>query len=160
MKNIVILGLIIFLMNGCVSTKSQNIFIDKKITTDKIVSIEGTRTPWVFEIEKRLRKEGFKVKRFLSQNVSVEQVTSKKTIAYNEASSKYLLRIDGYAPNSSMTRCMGGGYIFDYIDVELIDLVNNETIFHYHNSGYSEQCPPVSGTIFADITNLVANRWK
>lgn len=150
----------ILLVSGCVSTKSQNIFIEQKIKSDKVVSVDGIRAPWVFEIEKRLIEKGFKIKRFLSQNISVEQVTSKKTIAYNEASSGYLLNIDGFAPNSSMTRCIGGGYIFDYIDIELIDLAKNETILHYHNSGYSENCPPVSGTIFSDITNLVADRWE
>lgn len=155
-----ILFLVGLLMSGCVSTKSQNIFVDKKIIQDKVIAVEGTRATWVFEIEKRLREKGFKIKRYLSQNISVENISKEKTIAYNETSAQYLLRIDGYAPNSSMTRCMGGGYIFDYIDIELIDLSKNETIAHYHNSGYTENCPPVSGTIFQDVTDLVNNRWR
>ena len=122
--------------------------------------MSGERAPWVYEIEKRLRKNGFSIKRMVSQNVSVEQVSPTKTEAYNAAAARFILHVNGYAPNTSMTRCFGGGYHFDYINVELIDVRTNETVFHYSNSGYSENCPPLSGTIFTDIADMVSQSWE
>ena len=95
-----------------------------------------------------------------SQNVTVEKVSPTKTEANNEASARFILHIDGYAPNTSMTRCFGGGYRFEYIDAELIDVRTNETVLHYSNSGYSENCPPLSGTIFTDIVESVTQVWQ
>ena len=51
-------------------------------------------------------------------------------------------------------------YKFDYINVELIDVATNETAMHYSNSGYSENCQPLSGTIFADIVNMISSVWE
>ncbi|MCF6217391.1 MAG: hypothetical protein L3J62_06135 [Gammaproteobacteria bacterium] len=95
----------------------------------------------------------------VSQKVAVEEVSPTKTEAYNEASARFILHIDGYAHNTSMTRCFGG-YMFEYINVELIDVRTNETALHYSNSGYSENCPPLSGTIFTDVVELVSEVWE
>ena len=160
MKHIFLLLISMTLISGCVSTQTKDVFIEKKITGPKIIAMSGKRAPWVYEIEKRLRKNGFIIKRMASQNVAVEQVSPTKTEAYNEAAARFILNIDGYAPNTSMTRCFGGGYRFEYIDAELIDVRTNETVLHYSNSGYSENCPPFSGTIFADIVQLVTQVWQ
>jgi hypothetical protein len=152
--------IVAIIIAGCVSTQTKDVFLKEKITGPKIIAMSGTRAPWVYEIEKRLRKNGFKIKRMASQNVAVEQVSPTKTEAYNEASARFILNIDGYAPNTSMTRCFGGGYRFKYINAELIDVRTNETVLHYSNSGYSENCPPLSGTIFTDITQAVTQVWE
>jgi len=34
------------------------------------------------------------------------------------------------------------------------------TILNVNGSGYSEKCPPVSGTIFSDIANAVNGAWN
>ena len=160
MRSIIILFTVVLLLSGCVSTQTKDIFIEKKISGPKIIAMSGKRAPWVYEIEKRLRKKGFKIKRMASQNVTVEKVSPTKTEAYNEASARFILHIDGYAPNTSMTRCFGGGYRFEYIDAELIDVRTNETVLHYSNSGYSVNCPPLSGTIFTDIVESVTQVWQ
>jgi hypothetical protein len=148
------------ILGACASTKSAEIFSDKKITSPKIVAIQGIRAPWVYEIEKRLKKRGFQIKRIASQHMAIEKDGPQKTIAYNEASARFLLSIDGFASSNKALRCFAGGYDFDYIDIELIDIVKNETVLHYSNSGYSENCSPLSGTIFTDIENLVNSAWK
>ncbi len=158
MKKILILALL--LTSGCVSTKSSDIFLDKPITSPKVLAVQGTRAPWVYEIEKRLRKQGFKIKRMASQGTAIEDVSPTKTKAYREATAQYILLVDGYARNDSMNRCFGGGYNFDYIDIEMIDVRNNESVLHYSNSGFSEGCQPMSGTIFTDIENLINSAWK
>lgn len=152
--------LVIVILSGCVSTKNMDIIVEDKVEGPKIVAMSGTRATWVYEIEKRLREQGFQIKRMDSQNVSVEEVSPTKTEAYNEASARFILHIDGHAPNTSMTRCFGGGYRFEYINAELIDVRNNETVMHYSNSGYSENCPPLSGTIFGDISGAVSQVWE
>jgi hypothetical protein len=150
-----LLAMLLLSLVGCVSTASKDIFVTEKIDSPREIAISGTRAPWVFEIEKRLRAKGFSVKRWSSQNRSIEQVTPDKVEVYNEASTRLILRIDGYAPNTSMTRCFGGGYDFEFITAEIIDAENNETLAAYSNSGYSEGCQPLSGTIFGDVVSMV-----
>jgi len=159
MRNILPICIVVFLIISCVSTRTKDVFIEEKITAPKVIAVSDSREPWVYEIEKRLRKNGFTIKRMASQNVTVEQSPDKAEI-YKEASARFILNINGYAPNTTMTRCFGGGYRFEYINIELIDVRTNETVLHYSNSGYSENCPPLSGTIFTDITQLITEAWK
>ena len=147
-------------VSGCVSTKSVDIMLNEKITAPKVIAMSGSRGPWVYEIEKRLKAKGFQIKRIASQNSSIEQISETKTEIYKEASARFILNIDGYAPNNAMERCFGGGYRFNHINVELIDVAKNETVFHYSNSGYSEGCPPLSGSIFSDIAEITNSAWQ
>ncbi|HDS2649763.1 hypothetical protein ABLU80_23295 [Klebsiella sp. CN_Kp104] len=144
---------------GCASTKNVDVVSSEKAQGSKTVAINSTRAPWVYEIEKRLKQKGFTVLRSASQQVTIEKQSDTTTGVYNQSTSRYVLNLNGFAPNGAMTRCFGGGYNFNYIDAELVDVKTNQTMFHYSNSGYSENCPPLSGTIFSDITNLVANSW-
>ena len=59
-----------------------------------------------------------------------------------------------------MTRCMGRGYKFEYINVKLIDIEVNEMAAHYSASGYLEYCALLLGTIFSDIVNMVSSVWR
>lgn len=158
MKKIFIFAISLVLA-GCASTKNVDVVATEKAQGDRIVAINSARAPWVYEVEKRLKQKGFTVLRSASQQVTIEKQTNSTTGIYNEATTRYVLNLNGFAPNNTMTRCYGGGYDFEYIDAELIDVKNNQTMFHYSNSGFSENCPPMSGTIFTDITNLVANAW-
>lgn len=142
-------------LGGCVSTETTDIFATEKVTGAKEVAINGARTPWMFEIERRLRAKGFTVKRWTSQTRVTEQISPSAVQEYNNASSRIILHIDGYAPNTSMTRCFEGGYKFEFITAEIIDVGKNETLAAYSNSGYSEGCPPLSGSIFSDVVAMV-----
>jgi hypothetical protein len=128
-------------MNSCVSSKVVEVFQEEKITGPKVVAMLGPRKPWIFQIEKRLKQDGFKVLRTTN-------------------GARYILNIEGHAPIDPMNRCFGGGYNFDYITVELIDTLKNETLFYYSDSGFTEGCPPMSGTIFGDIRALVRESWE
>jgi hypothetical protein len=99
-------------------------------------------------------------KRFASTNIVSEETAAGRITTYAEASARVVLRVDGYAPNTSLERCFGGGYKFNHITAEVIDTKTNETLATYSNSGYSENCPPLSGTIFADITKMVAGVFR
>lgn len=145
----------ILMVAGCAETHSYDVLTAEKVIGPKEIALLGPRYPWVIEIEKRLRAEGFSVKRWASQHQTTELVSPTKIQTYQESPTRILLSLDGYAPNSSMTRCFGGGYKFDYIQAELIDVANNEVIASYSNSGYSENCPPLSGSIFSDIAAMV-----
>lgn len=156
---IMILLCFIFFISGCASTKNVDIDSSVKAQGQRVVAINSDRSPWVYEIEKRLKQQGFKVLRSASTQVTIEKQSESKTGIYSEATARYVLNLNGYAPNGSMTRCYGGGYNFQFIDAELVDVASNQMMFHYSNSGYSENCPPMSGTIFSDITNLVVGAW-
>ena len=156
----IILVLMTLLFTGCAATGKNIIVSDNKAVGPKIVAIDGPRTPWLIEIENRLRQHGFKVLRWASQKHVKEKVTEGRVEEFNEASARYILSIDGYAPLDKMHRCFGGGVNFDYINAELIDAKNNETLVNISGSGYSENCPPMSGTIFQDIADAVNNTWS
>lgn len=153
------IALLVFL-SGCVPTKEVATYITKPIDGPKQIALVGTRYPWVTQIETRIRKKGFSIKRFASVKEVTKKVSDTTTETYNQATARVVLVLDGYAPNTSMTRCIGGGYDFSFINAELIDAKSNETIAVYSNSGYSENCAPLSGTIFTDIANMVDGSFK
>lgn len=80
--------------------------------------------------------------------------------SFNEAEARYVLVIAGAAPYDLMNRCFGGGFKFDHITADLVDTETNETLLNVNGSGYSENCPPMSGTIFGDIADAVAEAWQ
>ena len=144
---------------GC-ATGTKTVLVDKKITEPKVIALDAPRTPWVVEIESQLRRKGYKVLRWASQKRIKERVSESRTEEFREASARYVLSIDGFAPLDVMHRCMGGGYNFQYITAELIDTNTNETIVTISGSGYSENCPPLSGTVFTDIISGIDSVWQ
>jgi hypothetical protein len=154
------LAMVACLTTGCVSTKSSEVYATATVAGPRVVALSGARQPWTSEIEKRLRDRGFVVKRFTAVARVSEQTGPGRIETYSEASARVVLRVDGSAPNTSMTRCFGGGFKFDYISAEVIDTKDNETLATYSNSGYSEDCPPLSGTLFGDIVRMVEAVFK
>lgn len=150
---------LIALISGCAHNATE-IFVEKKITTSKVIAMDAPRTPWVVEIESRLRKEGFRVLRWSSQKAVQEQTSETRTESFREASARYILVVRGYANSDPMHRCFGGGFNFNDLTAELVDAQNNETIFNVSGSGYSENCPPMSGELFGNIVNTVKQTWK
>lgn len=150
--------LIMLLLSGC-ATSTKTVLIDKKITEPKVIALDAPRTPWVLEIENRLRQKGFKVLRWASQKSVKEQVSDTRSQEFDQAATRYVLFVDGYAALDTMHRCIAGGYDFEYITAELIDVHANETVISISGSGYSENCTPLSGTIFTDIVSTVEGAW-
>ena len=130
-----------------------------KASGPKVIALEAPRLPWVMQIEGRLRDAGFQVQRFESTQTVTEAAGAGRVATYNQASAPYILRLQGEAGMSSMTRCFGGGFNFQYISAELIDVRSNQTIGTYSGSGRSEGCPPLSGKLFTNITDMVAKAW-
>lgn len=159
MRNLVIILLASVLAVGC-AHNAKTVMIDTKIEGPKVIALDAPRVPWVTEIETRLRAKGFKVLRWASQKRVQERVGDNRIEEFNEASARYVLVIDGYAPLDTMQRCFAGGYRFSNLTAELVDTKTNETMFSFSGSGYSENCPPLSGTIFGDVVSSVENAWQ
>jgi len=159
-KILLIIVPVVFFLTGCVTTQDKGFYLESKIQSPKVIAISGTRAPWVNQIKKRLKKNGFILKPMASQYSISEKVSNSKEISYNEASARYILHLDGYARMGVMYRCFGGGYIFDYISAELIDAHKNTTVMSFSDSGMSEGCEPMSGTLYEDLTNSVVQSWK
>lgn len=148
------------LLASCVATKEVVVFADNPIIGPKEIALVGNRAPWVIEIERRLRSKGVKIKRFASLGEATQKISETRSETTTTTTTRVILALDGFAPNTVTTRCFGGGYNFRYINAELIDSETNETIAAYSNSGYSEGCQPLSGTIFGDITNMVNSAFR
>ena len=118
------------ILAGCVSAEVREVYGEGQISGEREIALVTPRSQaWVVEIERRLRDQGFQINRFPSVDRYYEIVSASEARSFNRASARAIVIIDGFAPNTSMTRCLGGGH--------------------------SENCPPVSGTIFNDITDLV-----
>ena len=146
-------------ISGC-ATGTVTSFAKEKIQTPKVVALDAPATPWRLEIESRLRAQGFQVLRSPSTRRVTEQVSDTRTEEFREAATRYVLVLSGFAPLDKMRRCVAGGYNFDHLTAELIDTRTNETLMNITGSGYSENCPPASGTIFGDIVGAVSGAWK
>jgi hypothetical protein len=153
-----LLGVLTLALGGCIS-QGQVYQAGESAEGPRVVALSGARAPWIFEIDRRLRGQGFKVLRWSSRTRVTEVTAPGRTEEYNEAEARYVLHVDGYARTDPMHRCFGGGYQFDYLNAELIDVQTNETMMHVSGRGFSEGCPPMSGTIFQDIADAVGNSW-
>tara|TARA_B100001971_G_C17911967_1_gene393351 strand:- start:70 stop:591 length:522 start_codon:yes stop_codon:yes gene_type:complete len=155
---IFILSSLIFLIS-CIATGTQTLGVGKTINAPRIIALNvNDGGPWMREIEKRLKQSGFRVLRTAGINEAIE-VDGGRIIKYNEASTRYYLHIDALAPVNWAHRCFGDGWNFDYIHADLIDLSTNETISSMEGRGFSEKCPPMSGTIFFDINQMIVESW-
>ena len=159
MRNLTALCLISLAVAGC-ATGTATSLSDVRVEGPKIIALDAPRTPWVVEIESRLRKEGFRVLRWSSTTRVRDQTSETRSEEFRKSEARYVLVIDGYAPVDPMNRCFGGGYRFSNLTVELVDTKSNETVVSVSGSGYSEGCAPMSGSIFSDITKTVVGAWK
>jgi len=144
---------------SCASGRVMRIS-DVKVTGPKILAFDAPSAPWVIEIQNRLKKEGFRIKRWSSRTRVSDRVSESRMEHFNQSEARYILVIEGYAPLDWGRRCLGGGYRFSSISVDMVDTVTNETVFNVNGSGYSENCPPLSGSIFSDITEAVVDVWE
>ena len=161
MKKAILIIVFGLLLSGCVAVGNQTLEVKNKITAPKIIALNvETGGPWMREIERRIQRAGFQVLRAASVNEAIE-VSGKKIIKYNEASTRYYLNVDADAPVSlAGGRCFGGGFNFDYIYADLVDLQTNQTIASIESRGYSEKCPPLSGKIYTNITKMIVESWE
>jgi hypothetical protein len=130
---------------GTVVQQSQT-----KIDEPKRIGLDAPLAPWVPQIEARLRQKGFTVKR----------ISRDRYDALTDKFARYILVLGGSHYTGWERRCFGGGWKFEYVTAELIDMENNESVVSITGEGYSENCPPASGTIFEDIATAVASQWK
>ncbi|BBA33267.1 hypothetical protein sS8_1307 [Methylocaldum marinum] len=133
---------------------------DTKIVGPRVIALDAPSAPWVIEIQNRLNQKGFRVHRWSSRTRVTEQTSATRSKSYNEAEARYVLVVEGFAPYDWANRCFGGGFKFDHISTDLVDTSTNETVLNINGSGYSENCPPMSGTIFGDIANAVDAAWS
>ncbi len=122
----------------------------EKVKGERVVALDAPLEPWVPQIEKRLRDSGFKVKR----------MSRDGTGALANMGARYVLRLHGDYYGGWEHRCFGGGYKFRVLSAELLDLETNEALASVSGEGYSEDCPPMSGSIFGDVAKMVADRWE
>ena len=127
--------------------------------TPRVIAMDAPRAPWVIEIERRFRAEGFRVLRTASRT-RVIRTEGAQAETFDRAETRYVLFVDGAAPLDPMRRCFGGGFRFDFITVELVDTLNNETLISISDSGYSENCPPTISSLFGNIIRNIAGMWK
>jgi hypothetical protein len=119
------------------------------------VSIVGRRSEVERSLEDSLRGRGFQVKRYVSTVAVTDQTAPTRSETYNEGSTRYVLELDW----AFVDRCFGGGFRFDFITVDVVDLRVNETVLSMRASGYSEKCQPLSGHIFGGIVEALDAAW-
>jgi hypothetical protein len=159
MKKTMLVLLTAVLIGGCATGHVVQIS-ETQIQGPKVIALNAPSAPWVIEIQNQLKAKGFKVLRWSTRTRVTEQTTSNRVEQFNEAEARYVLVVEGFAPYDWANRCFGGGYKFSHISADLVDTATNETILNVNGSGYSEKCPPMSGTIFSDIANAVNAAWN
>ena len=149
----------IALLTGCATGHIVQIS-DTKIEGPRVIALDAPSAPWVIEVQNYLKAKGFRVLRWSSRSRITEQTAANRLEQFNEAEARYVLVINGFAPYDWANRCFGGGYKFHHVSTDLVDTKTNETILNVNGSGYSENCPPMSGSIFSDIANAVDAAWS
>lgn len=159
MKKTIFIAAVIALLTACATGHVVQIS-DTKIEGPRVIALDAPSAPWVIEVQNRLKAKGFRVLRWSSRTRVTEQTVSNRLEQFNEAEARYVLVLNGYAPYDWANRCFGGGYKFDHVSTDLVDTKTNETILNVNGSGYSGNCPPLSGSICSDIANAVDAAWS
>lgn len=144
--NRVVALIIAALLAGC---STSQVKVMPQARGDRVVALDAPRTPWVIEIEQKLREAGYRVLRHASGSLVQERTAANRIEQYRESTTRYVLVVQG--SDIPSRRCFGGGYTFSSISAEVVDTRTNETVSSMTGSGYSENCQPMSGRIFADI---------
>ena len=124
----------------------------------KELTVLGSRNDVVIAFEDYLRERGFRIKRFISRQVISEREARDRIVTYADAETRYAVEID--ADVAAGGRCFGGGFRLSYLRMELIDLALNEVVMSARASGYTERCPPMSGTVFHDLVDAIVEAWE
>jgi len=131
-----------------------------KAEGEKIIAIDASRQPWVMEVENRLRASGFKVLRYESDKIVTTQTQQNQVETTLSSTARYVVKLSWEVLTDRMHRCFGGGYWFDYYTAEVVDVKTNETVLSVSRTGYSENCPPLSSTMYSDIANAIGALWN
>ena len=149
MKNLIIIIVSAVVLAGCAARGDVVVLNDEKITSAKLIGLDAPSAPWVAQIERRLKTRGFTVKR----------ISRDETRALTATWADYILVLDGAYETGWGRRCLGGGLIFEYLNADLVNLKTNESVLSVYGQGYSENCGPLSGTIYGDIVKAVSDKW-
>lgn len=147
--------LISLILVGCVPAQHVKMRATK-IQEPKVVALDAPREPYTLEIEKRLKDAGYKVLRLPARKVVREQTSETRTEVYREAEARYVVYLDA----SIRDRCFAGGYNFANFTAELVDTTTNETVISFSDNGYSENCTPLSGDIYAQSVKAIEDAWQ
>lgn len=147
------------LLTACASGQVTRL-TRQPVDAPKVLALDAPDSPWVAKIQERLVKRGFRVKRWGSTTDVTEATQPGRVEQFHASAARYVLVVEGAAPLHWSERCFGGGYKFDHISADLVDTRENQTLLNVNGSGYSEGCPPLSGSIFHDIAAAVDSIWK
>lgn len=129
MLHVWVITLLMLVVSGCATGHVTQIS-DVKISGPRVIALDAPSAPWVIEIQNRLKHSGFKVLRWSSRIRVTERTERDRLEQYNRAEARYVLVIDGFAPYDWANRCFGGGYKFQTITADLVDVQTNETILN------------------------------
>jgi hypothetical protein len=158
MKRIVVVAFGVSTLLGCALPGSARVSQrpEQPLDGPRELAVVGRRGEVVRMLEDKLRACGFRLKRFASVAQMTEAVPDGRIAKYNEATTRYAIETDA----DVMEQCFGGGYRINHIRVDLLDLRRNEVIMSVQGSGYSEDCPPMSGHVFGDIADAISAAWN
>ena len=92
---------LLIMLAGCATSNTIKVR-EGQISGPKVITLNAPNAPWVIEIHTRLKAKGFKVLRTSTRTRVTEQTASNRIEQFNEAEARYILVIDGYAPNNRL----------------------------------------------------------
>lgn len=143
------------LSSGCAHKETYK---NGTATGEKTIALRAPQEPWAQRLQQAIQAAGYKVV-IASQAGTISKTLPDGSILTQPiATTPYVLEIGGYV--SPMRRCFGGGQYFDEFSAVLYDTVGNQQIFAYYDSGYSENCPPLSGKLYGNVVKLLNESWR
>ncbi len=147
-----------FSSTACAGKATFSLKPASPLSGPKELTVLGSRNDVVIAFEEHLRERGFRIKRFISRQLISEREDRDQIVTYADAETRYAVEID--AAVAAGGRCFGGGFKLSYLRMELIDLAANEVVMSARASGYTENCPPMSGTVFQDLVDAIVEAWE
>jgi hypothetical protein len=126
------------------------------IVGPKELSFLGARGDVAIALEPYLEAKGFTFRHAVGRSQTVGPRTGNGAPVRVESPTRYAIELN----SDVFDRCMGGGFRFTALRMELIDTRTNQLVMRSRASGNSEKCPPGSGTVFADLAKAIDGAWQ
>ena len=139
--SLIVIFLLLF-FNSCTknSIEGPKLLNSKiKISGPKIISIQSLNYPWLYSIQRKIEGYGFLI------------------YSSREKKLRYELVING--KDQETRRCLGGGWSMEYLNATLFDNLEKKEVAYIEGTGFTENCPPMSGRIFTEIALMIDNLW-
>lgn len=163
MKKIIFTSFIALFLSACATGPRVEVLVDNfKGTEKKIIMLSNNYHLKKLRIE--LRKLGFQMPKFalykeetVTETKNTEGGSVSRSVKGHDAVARYGIDVTDV---SYLDTCIAGEGKKYNITLEITDIETNEVVAYITNGGWTANCFPYSGDLYAKLAKQISDLWK